>query len=677
VDFVVVGSFSLFGGEEEPLLRLDLRLLDTSSGEVLAAESATGTERQLFDLVNRAGRSFRQRLDAGGLSPAQALEVQASLPADPQATRLYCQGLDRLRVADAQAARDLLEKAVEADPDFPLSHAALASAWSDLGYESGAREAASRAMQLSAALPQQERLLIEAQFHLTAKRWEQAIETYSSLFQLFPDDIDYGLRLATAQSSAGRHREALVTLEKLRALPSPLSNDPRIDLGVAFAHYRLGDLRQVLGVTQRAVARGKELDAGLVVARARIMEACALQVLGRHEEALTALEEARTLFEARDDYKGLAQALDLMATSVHAEGELSGALRLLERSLAMYQELGDLRGTARLLHNMGNVLVDQGKLDEADRLYDEAGEIFAEIGSRWEAAAMLSELGTTLLEKGQLAAAQQRYQEALNLFGELGDRSSVAVALTNLAEVFYQRGELDRARDMHEEALAINREIGDRSGAAYDTFRLAEVFAARGDLFVSRERYLEALGIQEELGETIAAAETRVGLARLELVEGRAEEAERLARQAEEVLRVEGATDLAALTTVVLSRALLAQGRFAEARQEVERARKVGETSDIRRVRLATAILGARLRSCLETAEGVAATLRELETIATEAAAAGDAVSGLEARLAMAEVEMAAGMSDRARARLDELAGDARDRGFGQIARRASAVGAQ
>ena len=37
-------------------------------------------------------------------------------------------GLDKLRSFEAQEARDLLTKAVQAEPDFPLAHSALASA---------------------------------------------------------------------------------------------------------------------------------------------------------------------------------------------------------------------------------------------------------------------------------------------------------------------------------------------------------------------------------------------------------------------------------------------------------------------------------------------------------------------------------------------------------------------
>ena len=40
-----------------------------------------------------------------------------------------------------------------------------------------------------------------------------------TLFSFFPDDLDYGLRLAEAQISAGHGKEALNSLAELRKLP--------------------------------------------------------------------------------------------------------------------------------------------------------------------------------------------------------------------------------------------------------------------------------------------------------------------------------------------------------------------------------------------------------------------------------------------------------------------------
>jgi len=119
---VVLGSFVEVGKGPDTQLRLNLRLQDAASGETLASVSQTGTERQLFEIVDRVSIELRGTLEAGELSSGQAADVRASLPSSLQAARLYSEGVSRLRLFDALGARDLLEKAVSVDPENALMH---------------------------------------------------------------------------------------------------------------------------------------------------------------------------------------------------------------------------------------------------------------------------------------------------------------------------------------------------------------------------------------------------------------------------------------------------------------------------------------------------------------------------------------------------------------------------
>src|SRR4029450_9648704 len=95
------------------------------------------------------------------LSPADAVALRPSVPATAAAVRAYAEGLSRLRQLDAVAARVSLERAVTADPEYPLAHSALAEAWASLGYDTRAADEARRAFDLSGQLSRQERLLVE------------------------------------------------------------------------------------------------------------------------------------------------------------------------------------------------------------------------------------------------------------------------------------------------------------------------------------------------------------------------------------------------------------------------------------------------------------------------------------------------------------------------------------
>jgi hypothetical protein len=151
-DLIVVGSYLAMGKSGGNKIRLDFRLQDTVAGETIASVSQTGTEDELLELVSRSGTEIRRKLGTGQVSDNDTSRVRASLPSNGEAARLYSEGLAQLQVLNALAARDLLLKAGKADPKHAPTHAALAEAWSALGYDSRAAAEAGRALELSESL---------------------------------------------------------------------------------------------------------------------------------------------------------------------------------------------------------------------------------------------------------------------------------------------------------------------------------------------------------------------------------------------------------------------------------------------------------------------------------------------------------------------------------------------
>ncbi len=160
-DLVVAGSYASLGANPPRRIRLDLRLFDTQSGETLYADSETGTQEGLFDLVSRAGEKLRINLGVRKITKEEAVEVATALPSNAEAAHLYAEGLSKLSVFDALSARDSLLKAVATEPNYALSHAALATAWAQLGYDQNADDEAKKAFNRSSNLSRADRLLAE------------------------------------------------------------------------------------------------------------------------------------------------------------------------------------------------------------------------------------------------------------------------------------------------------------------------------------------------------------------------------------------------------------------------------------------------------------------------------------------------------------------------------------
>jgi DNA-binding winged helix-turn-helix (wHTH) protein/tetratricopeptide (TPR) repeat protein len=633
-DFVVVGAYATMGGKSEGQIRLDLRLQDTRSGETADAISETGTESHLLDLVSRAGEHLRQKLGVRAVTSEEAAEVAIALPSKSEAAKLYSEGLSRLRVFDALAARDLLRKAVATEPDFALSHAALAKAWAQLGYDENAKAEAKKAFDLSSNLPRAERLLVEGRYREMTRDWARAIEIYRALFDFFPDNLDYGLALASAQLGANKWKEALDTIAALRTLPRPLRDNPQIDLAENDAAQALGDNKRAEAALVRAAEKAQSAGASLLLAKARREQAWLFENSGKQPEVESVIREAKQLYVAANDRRGVAQTDTLEGIVLERQGDYLGAKKKYEESLVIYRESGNKFSLSSEYDNLGDVL----------------------------------------FYLGDLAGARKNYGAALNVYNEVGDKNGIALAKLGLGDVALAQGRHIEAKQMYGEALEICRELGNRGREASALEGLAKVERLEGDAASARKNAAEAVAKKEEVGDKNEAAHVRLLLAEQALDEGKNAEAAAAARTAESVFEEGKAKRYAAEANLILSRALLAQGQLVEARQRIERVAAMAKESHNSWLGWAASITAARIQSAWGSPANIGESVSRFEKVVAEAAAAGFPEVALEARLALGEIELKGGKAHAGRPRLESLEKDSANAGARLISLKASAA---
>jgi tetratricopeptide (TPR) repeat protein/tRNA A-37 threonylcarbamoyl transferase component Bud32/TolB-like protein len=631
-DEIVLGSYVPLGGGQ---IRVDLRLQDTRAGEILAVASVKGNEDQVDDLVGRAGTILRDKLGVGEVSPAQALAVRATLPRNGDAARFYSEGLQKLRQYDYLRARDVLQKAVEVEPQYALAHSALAVAWKGLGYDANAKEEAKKAFDLSANFSREDRLWIEGQYRELTNDGAKAVETYRTLFDFFPDNLDYGLRLAAAQTSASKGKDALATLASLRKFPAPASEDARIDLYDAVAAASLGDYKRQQASAAKAVATADSQGARLLAAQARISECSALRYVGNPQEAISVCKDAQKIFESAGDRGNAAHALNSIAVVLMEQGDAAGARRAYEESLATTKEIGDKKSHAMALNNLAGVLRDQLDLPGSRRLL----------------------------------------AEAMADFREIGEKGGVVRCLENTGIILVDEGKLDEARKKQEEALAIAQEMGNKSLTAYALYLLGEVYADQGNLAAALKSDEQSLEIRKGLGEPRMIGETQLALADLATKEKQFPGAESTARESAQQLEKLNDVDDAAFAYYLLARALAAQGKTTDAHAAIDKAsaltQKGGDTNIRLRVAVEAGIIGASSGSPADVSEAK----KSIQSVLTDATKQNLTGIQLEARLGMGEVEMKSGDRSTGRAHLAALQKDATAKGFLLIAREAAAAG--
>jgi eukaryotic-like serine/threonine-protein kinase len=633
-DYVVAGSYALVGEKTDGPLRVDMRLQDTRTGETIAAISETGTSERLLDLVSRAGERLREKLGVRAVTREQAAEVAIALPLKPETARLYSEGRAKLRAFDAQAARDSLQKAVSVEPNYALAHAALATAWAQMGYDENAKAEAKKAFDLSGNLSRADRLQSEALYREMTRDWEKAIEINRALFEFFPDSLDYGLALVDAQLSANRWKDGLDTIAALRELPSPLRDDPRIDLKEGYAARSLGDGKRADLAIARAAEKARAAGASLLLAQARLDQAWTYENLGRFSEVAEAVREAKQLYTAANDPRGVAEATTIGAIGLRNQEDYLGAKKAYEEALVLYRQIGYRSGLAGENDNIADTLIYLGDLEGALRSYNTALSIYREIGDQNGQALAENGLGDVFLAMGNHERAKQMYQSSIEICLEIGNKGRQAGALTGMGRIHAQEGNITEARNEETRARALFDQIGDKTEVAHVDMALAELLA-------EEDKYVQA-------GVT--------------------------ARQAAETLEQTRATSDEGAAKLLVAETLLTQGRIVESRQGVEQVMNIATQTHNRGLELSTSLLEERVRAASKNSTDIREAIAGLNRVIAGATAAKFGNVALEARLALGEIEMRAGDRAAGSAVLESLEKEASSAGQLIIARRAEAV---
>ncbi|HEY0511402.1 MAG TPA: protein kinase [Thermoanaerobaculia bacterium] len=591
------------------------------------------------------------------------LAAPGSQPGSPAARDLYAKGRKALARFDALQARDLFQRAIKAEPGFPLAYSALAEAWAQLGYKAEAGRQAKRAEELAVHLPQEDQLLVRARsFQLNGKP-DKAIAPYQALLALHPADVEFGLALAGAQIEANKGKDALETLAGMRPRGAAGPEDPRLDLAEARADQLISDFSGERKAAERALALGEREGSSLLMARALLLrgEARADDPPG----AAADFERAKELYAEAADKRGMADVLKAIADALYEQGKMEEARQRYQEARDTYHDLGDRGRETAVLFNLASVDGQQGKLAEAQKTFGEILKVSQEIGDRRMEAMALGNIGQGLLRQGKLSEALQPLAESRAIYQELGDRQQQAAQLRTLADVLVDQLDFAQAEARYEEALELAKAIGAQGQVAGLLVALGSVRAAEGDLDGAEVHDREALALANQLGDRSMAADVQLNLANLQLEQGRTFQAEAAALEALKKYQEGSAAASAAEAEAVLAQIYLAQKALPKARGAIAQAERLAAGAQEPETRVQVGLAAARAQAADGDAAGAIARLSKILPEAT-------GVSALEVRLALGGLEIAHGDRPKGRQLLQAVAEEARGHGLKPIAARAA-----
>jgi len=671
-DLLVLGSYTTIGRPDQGQLRLDVRLQDAKTGEILTEIAEIGGTQDLFHVVSRVGGRLRDRLGMPRLGEPGEENVLASMPSSPEAARLYSLGLVKLREYDYLAARGLFAQAIEAEPKFPLAHSMLSRADIFLGHDDQAKAEAKRGLDLSGELSRVQRMEIEASYYHAIADRAKAAEIYKVLFELYPDSLQYGLQLAKFQLESYQPDAALETIRQLRRLPPPASDDPRVDLreaGILQPRDAQEADRLYRAAATKASAQGKKL----VYAKAQ-------QVLcwrnTQHLQTPPECKEAYEIFLAAGNRDEAGSCLQLMAEANRLTGHNQESIPLYEQALNLLKEAGDREKVGVTLNNLSLVFEHEGQWSQAEKAFRDAKQNFQAVNDKANIATAMGNIADILTMRGHLREAADLYRQNWELIDSSG-RGRHEYPHVQHGALLLLQGQPKPARvEVQAQIDSLRLYGGDPFGLANALSGIGDIEKAEGNVNDARKSYEEALEILKKANSPITGEQ--VSLAELSLAESHAETGEPLVRKALEEFEQEQSTgdEIGAFTT--LSRVLLEQGKITEAQDAISRGLKLADLHEFPLLLLPLQTLQARASAAAAKpgATGkseLAAAAQKVRAVIQQAHQLGLYSVECEARLALGEIELKLN-SAMARAELTALASESRDRGFMLISRQAEGI---
>jgi len=239
----------------------------------------------------------------------------------------------------------------------------------------------------------------------------------------------------------------------------------------AATHYR-----RALEIAKRAEPAAAFLDLYLRFGKA-------LELIGRHEEALTNYLEMEAL--AREQHDRTRELAALLAratvhstfTPVHNPAQ---AETLLAQALTLARELGDRASESKILWNLMLVNIFTNRLQEAVRYGEPALTLARELNQREQLAFTLNDLGRAYADLGDLEHAYTLLEEARALWRELGNRPMLADNLFAAASANYFSGNYDQALTLAAEGFQISEAIDNPWGKSYSRLIAGFIYLDRG-----------------------------------------------------------------------------------------------------------------------------------------------------------------------------------------------------
>ncbi len=341
---------------------------------------------------------------------------------------------------------------------------------------------------------------LEADLHLAAGDWQQAVDAYQDLLDAGASDMvrpELLRGLAEGFYRLERGAEAVRAAAEATELFRRQGRPADAAWSTYWEASGLYELEQSDGARELLLRLLDEIALGLTVdpeLRLRILIALAM-VESRDdqpERALGYLEQARSMVDLLDDGRR-AVFLFSLALSYHELGDLEAALTTGSQSLTHFRAADAKREIASIENELALVFLALGQVDRAGEHAAVAHLGFERLESDRSLSHVIDTEARIALARGDLEHAATLAIEAHRLADDTGNRKASISASLTLGQAKRAQGDLDGASTVLDEAARMARLAGRRAQLQAVLGEWAEIKAEQGDLRGAFELSQEAL----------------------------------------------------------------------------------------------------------------------------------------------------------------------------------------
>jgi serine/threonine protein kinase/tetratricopeptide (TPR) repeat protein len=408
----------------------------------------------------------------------------------PEARTWYDQGLVAMRAGTYYQASKRLERSIELDDRYALSHARLAETYLEINSTERAQGELLRAMSLASGRSASDAPYLDAVAATVRRDFPAAIGYYQKILDQAPN-----IEKANAYVDLGRAYEKNENLDKaIESYLEAIKRDPQAPAGflrLAVLYSR----RQDSPHAEEAFKEAEKLyqvmsnDEGRV--EVLLQRGALLARTGKPPEARALLEQAlETSKNVDNKYQLVKTQLQLSLVS-RDEGNIDRAKELAAEAIRVAQASNIKNIATQGLIDLGLALMNRGDLDEAGKYLRQALDLARQDKSQSGEVGAIFALGRLNQTLSNNDEAISQLQEALKFYKPGGYRRETSIALSVMGRAYQEKGEPETALKIFEEQLQLSRDSGDQGGVADSHTNLAKVRR-------NQELYPEALSHMDE-----------------------------------------------------------------------------------------------------------------------------------------------------------------------------------